>query len=33
MELSNYQTSALETSVYPAQYNIIYPALGMAGEA
>lgn len=33
MELTDYQISALETAVYPEQYNIIYPALGMAGEA
>ena len=33
MELTDYQISALETAVYPEQYNIIYPALGMTGEA
>lgn len=33
MELTDYQISALETAVYPEQYHIIYPALGMAGEA
>lgn len=33
MELTDYQISALETAVYPEQYNILYPALGMTGEA
>ena len=33
MELTDYQISALETAVDPEQYNIIYPALGMTGEA
>lgn len=31
MELTDYQISALETAVYPE--HIIYPALGMTGEA
>lgn len=33
MTLDQYQQCALETAFYPAQYEIIYPALGMAGEA
>ena len=33
MTLNEYQQAALETAVYPEQYNIIYPALGMTGEA
>lgn len=31
MELNEYQQKALETAIYPAP--IIYPALGMCGEA
>ncbi len=33
MTLNEYQKLALETAIYPAQYEIIYPALGMNGEA
>lgn len=33
MELNEYQKCALETAVYPREFKIIYPALGMAGEA
>jgi len=33
MELNLYQKKALETAVYPQQYKIIYPALGLTGEA
>lgn len=33
MSLNEYQQCALETAVYPEEYNIVYPALGMAGEA
>lgn len=33
MTLNDYQQKALETAVYPEQYKIIYPALGMNGEA
>lgn len=33
LTLNEYQQIALETAVYPEEYNIIYPALGMAGEA
>ena len=33
MTLDEYQQKALETAVYPQQYKIIYPALGINGEA
>lgn len=33
MTLDRYQQCALETALYPKQYEFIYPALGMAGEA
>ena len=33
MDINDYQLAALETAVYPEQYQIIYPALGMNGEA
>lgn len=33
MELNEYQKLALQTAVYPAEYKILYPALGMNGEA
>ncbi len=33
MTLNEYQQAALETANYPQEYNIIYPALGMNGEA
>lgn len=33
MTLNEYQQKALETAIYPEQYKVIYPALGMAGEA
>lgn len=33
MELNEYQKRAMETAVYPEQYRVIYPALGLAGEA
>lgn len=33
MNLNNYQKKALETAVYPREYKIIYPALGINGEA
>lgn len=32
-KLNEYQKGALETAVYPEQYRVIYPALGLAGEA
>jgi NTP pyrophosphatase (non-canonical NTP hydrolase) len=33
MTLNEYQKQALETSTYGAGYKIIYPALGLTGEA
>lgn len=33
MTLNEFQKGALETAVYPEQYRVIYPALGLAGEA
>lgn len=33
MTLNEYQEKALETAVYPKQFKIIYPALGLNGEA
>lgn len=33
MELNEYQAAALTTAVYPEDKRIIYPALGMNGEA
>ena len=33
MSLDEYQQCALETAVYPEEYNIVYLALEMAGEA
>lgn len=33
MTLNEYQQCALETAVYPQQYKVIYPALGINGEA
>ena len=33
MTVNEYQEAALETAVYPKQFRVIYPALGMNGEA
>lgn len=33
MELNDYQKSALQTAKYPREYSIVYPALGLNGEA
>lgn len=33
MTLNEYQEHALETAVYPEKYKVVYPALGLAGEA
>ena len=33
MTLDEYQQKALETAFYPKEYKVIYPALGMNGEA
>ena len=33
MDLNSYQKAAEKTAIYAAQHAIIYPALGLAGEA
>jgi len=33
MNLNTYQKHALETAIYPNQHKVIYPALGLNGEA
>ena len=33
MLISEYESKAAKTAIYPRQYAIIYPALGLTGEA
>lgn len=33
MEINDYQKKALETAIYPKEQKIIYPTLGLTGEA
>jgi len=33
MKIDEYQTNAVSTAVYPKKYAIIYPTIGLAGEA
>lgn len=33
MTLNEYQQKALETAIYPKEFRVIYPALGLTGEA
>ncbi|MCM1310578.1 MAG: nucleoside triphosphate pyrophosphohydrolase family protein [Bacteroides sp.] len=33
MELNDYQRAALRTAIYPAEHAIVYPTLGLNGEA
>lgn len=33
MKLDEYQEKASKTAIYPKNYELIYPALGLAGEA
>lgn len=33
MSLANYQLEARSTAIYPSSTKVIYPALGLAGEA
>lgn len=33
MTLAEYQTRARETAIYPESHQIVYPALGLCGEA
>ena len=32
MDFCNYQSTARQTAIYPDQYGIIYPALGLGGQ-
>ena len=31
--INYYQKEALKTAIYPDEYKVVYPALGLAGEA
>ena len=33
MEFNKYQYEAFETTIYPVQYSILYPTLGLCGES
>lgn len=33
MDFSSYQKRAKSTAIYPEAYKLVYPALGLAGEA
>ena len=33
MNFSDYQSKAKETAIYPDEFKVTYPALGLAGEA
>ena len=33
MRFDDYQEEAKKTAIYPDQYRVVYPALGLAGEA
>ena len=33
MKLDEYQMRAESTAIYPTEYAIVYPALGLTGEA
>lgn len=33
MEFSEYQKQAITTAIYPTERAVVYPALGLAGEA
>mgnify|MGYP003680365652 FL=1 len=33
MDFNSYQRTAITTAIYPATHKILYPALGLAGEA
>ena len=33
MEVNDYQRMALETTIYPKEQQVIYPVLGLTGEA
>jgi len=33
MKLTEYQEKAMETAIFPSEYSLVYPALGLVGEA
>ena len=33
MDFQDYQQKARETAIYPREYAVVYPALGLCGEA
>lgn len=33
MEMNEYQSHAIGTAIYPTEYKILYPTLGLVGEA
>ena len=33
VNFNEYQSAAVKTAIYPREYAVIYPALGLAGEA
>ena len=33
MQIDDYQNTAKTTAIYPQEHKILYPALGLAGEA
>lgn len=33
MDFKEYQKKARSTAIYPARFNIVYPALGLCGES
>jgi NTP pyrophosphatase (non-canonical NTP hydrolase) len=33
MTFDDYQSAARKTAIYPEQHKVVYPALGLAGEA
>lgn len=33
MNINDYQAEAKKTAVYPSEYRVIYPTLGLCGEA
>ena len=33
MDLNDYQLKAISTAIYPTGYRVIYPTLGLTGEA
>ena len=33
MEFNEYQAKAKETAIYPERYSLLYPVVGLAGEA